>query len=372
MHVVVLFEHLGGYHAARLRATEKLLRERGGRLTAIQMMERSGEHPWGDVPFGFPLITLEGREASMDGLLRTLQPDAMAIPGWGFEYSRKALRWCCENRVHTILMSESKEDDAQRHWLIEKYKSWRFVRKFSSGLVGGKAHRDYLLKLGMSGRRIFYGYDAVDNDFFRIEADRIRRDLAITGERPQGLPVRPYWIVVSRMIPRKNLTLLVDAYAGYRQLLGSEAWDLVLCGSGVEEQKLHRRVANHGVEAFVHFPGFLTYQQIAPWYGMASGFIHPALTEQWGLVVNEACAAGLPVICSRTLGASELVQERVNGLLFNPNQVQELIEAMGEVHSLSEETRHEWGEQSRLRVERYSPLRFAQGLWEAARSGRMD
>jgi glycosyltransferase involved in cell wall biosynthesis len=216
----------------------------------------------------------------------------------------------------------------------------------------------------MSRDRIFLGYDSVDNDYFERETTRLRQ---INKTHPDH-PPRPYWLVVTRMIPRKNLTLLVDAYAGYRQEVGAEyAWDLVICGSGTEEKNLKGKTEKLGIEGHVHFPGFKTYQEIPHWYAFAQAFIHPALQEQWGLVVNEACASGLPVICSQTIGAKELVLEGVNGFQFNPTSVSSLINTLTRFHRLSIEERHQMGFQSRKIVEGYHPDRFARGLRDCAK-----
>ena len=57
-------------------------------------------------------------------------------------------------------------------------------------------------------------------------------------------------------------------------------------------------------------------------YGLASAFVHPSTTEQWGLVVNEAAAAGLPLIVSERCGcAPELVRQGVTGFLFDPYDI---------------------------------------------------
>ena len=55
-------------------------------------------------------------------------------------------------------------------------------------------------------------------------------------------------------------------------------------------------------------------------------FVHASTTEQWGLVVNEAMAAGLPVLVSERCGcASDLVAHGINGLLFDPYDVESFI-----------------------------------------------
>ncbi len=364
MHLLVIIETIGGYHAARLSAADRLLRANGDRLTALQVYASTQEHPWGSIPIDFNTVTSSRPEKEWESLLDQIQPDVIAIPGWGFWYSRRTLRWARSLQKPTILLSESKKDDAPRLWIKERYKEWRFVRCFSSALVGSQAHRDYLCSLGMKSIQISLGYDAVDNRYFENETNRLRQENTST----LSLPPRPYWLTVSRMIPRKNLSLLLDAYTGYRQEVGSEwAWDLVLCGSGTEETLLKSKAQKMGLTDFVHFPGFKTYTEIPKWYAFTQALIHPALQEQWGLVLNEACASGIPILCSETVGAKELVLEGVNGFQFNPQSPTALIDAMLKFHRLSIEKREAMGMQSRKIIENYSPDRFAQGMQEAIR-----
>lgn len=70
------------------------------------------------------------------------------------------------------------------------------------------------------------------------------------------MPSRPYFLAVTRFIPRKNLSRLIDAYALYRQHV-TDAWDLVLCGSGVEAASLKQQTHQLELDAWIHFPGFI-------------------------------------------------------------------------------------------------------------------
>jgi len=364
MHLLIIVETIGGYHAARFTATDRLLQANGDQLSVLQVYPSTEEHPWGTISINFPTITSKKPDKDWEILLDQIQPDVVAIPGWGFWYSRRTLRWCRTHRKPAILLSESKADDAPRTWIKERYKQWRFVRHFSTALVGSEAHRSYLRSLGMKSSQVLLGYDTVDNDFFASETNRLRT----LDPADFSLPPRPFWLTVSRMIPRKNHSLLLDAYAKYRKEIGEEcAWDLVLCGSGSEEKGLRLKVQKKGLESFVHFPGFKTYSEISQWYAFAQALVHPALQEQWGLVLNEACASGLPILCSETLGAKELVIENRNGLHFNPHSETAICQAMIQFHRLSETQRQEMGTQSRKIIENYHPDRFAHGLQEAIR-----
>src|SRR5207302_2361591 len=164
-------------------------------------------------------------------------------------------------------------------------------------------HRDYLVRLGIPRERIFTGYDVVDNDYFAHAASAARQDAAAARSRQPLIPQRPYFLAVTRLVPRKNAARLLEAYLAYRATAGeADAWDLVICGNGTEEPRLRSFIREHKLDRHVHLPGFISYSGIGDWYGLAKAFIHPALHEQWGLAVNEAMAAGVPALMSNRCG----------------------------------------------------------------------
>lgn len=383
--VAIIFSHIGPYHIARLRAAQATCQAVGLTLTVIQSIAETQEHPWGELSSteSFKIKTLlapasaytqadlhpdsPAAAAAIAPCLDSLQPDVVAIPGWGFRVSRAALQWCYQHKVAAVLMSESKRDDEKRIWWKEQLKSRMYVCKYGAALVGGPAHRDYLIELGMPRDRIFYGYDIVDNHYFTQQAAIAQQNLSSIRQQQPKIPNRPYFLAVTRLIPRKNMLRFVEAYASYCNTVGiRNAWDLVICGSGAETAVIQQLIAQKGLIDLVHLPGFLTYQQIAHWYGLAAAFVHPALVEQWGLVVNEACAAGLPILCSRTVGAcASLVKDGENGFTFSPQQTAEMVQSLLKIHRVDEGDRRQMGRASQVIIANYGPDQFGRGLLKA-------
>lgn len=387
MHVVVCFVNVGFYHGARLRSAAQACKGQGWRLSAIQLTDDTLEHPWGEAGagLGVPLYTLVPKQKAsvkVDGLpvaeqqvvdacLDDLKPDVVFLPGWSFDMCQKVQRWAARHKVPAIVMSESKRDDEARSWWKEKLKYWLYVRKFDGALVGGEAHAAYARELGIPASRVFKGYDAVDNTHFAAAADEARaHELAVRARFPK-MPSRPFFMAAFRLMPRKNAMALLAAYAAYRQQMQELPWDLVICGSGEQRDELQASIHAMGLTACVHLVGFLSYHDVGSWYGLAKAFIHPALKEQWGLVVNEACAAGLPVLCSRTVGAApELVHDGVNGYVFEPTDVSDMAQSMVKVHLIGEDARHRMGLESRRLVAACAPEVFGRSVVAAAQAAR--
>lgn len=384
MQIAVIFHNIGGYHAARLRAAQQVFASEGWQLQAIQETDNADEHPWGNLSqeMSFPLKTLlpavecqstreRDPQASVAAkrltpYLNQLLPDILVIPGWGYPISRAALRWAKQRNCPTVLMSESKWDDVPRSWWKEKLKSWLYTNKFKAAIVGGSLHVEYLEGLGFPRQAIFKGYDIVDNEYFTKNAISAQANPSAIRVSQPAIPQRHYFITVTRFIPRKNILRLIDAFKLYRQAIdASQAWDLVICGSGMEASKIKDRISQNHLEAWIHLPGFKTYQEIPSWFGLANAFIHPALHEQWGLVVNEAMACGLPVIVSNRCGCyPELVLEGETGYGFDPEDVSQLAQLMIKISS-DEKTRQLIGKNAQQHIGNFAPKHFGQGLRNA-------
>jgi glycosyltransferase involved in cell wall biosynthesis len=295
-------------------------------------------------------------------VLTAAAPDVIAVAGWGFAESLAAISWARQRGVPVVLMSESQQRDADRAGHRELIKS-RIVRACHSALVGGREHGAYVRRLGMAAERIFYGYDAVDNAHFHAGAERAR---ASGGELrcALGLPER-YLLASGRFIPKKNLPRLVRAF-GEALAHDPTPHDLVVLGDGPERPSIVRAVREAGLGERVRLPGFQPYERLPVYYGLAEAFVHVSLAEQWGLVVNEAAAAGLPLVVSRPCGAAELVEEGGNGLLVDPADTASIGRALGAIMRASPRERAAMGLRSRRIVAGWGPDRFADGLARAA------
>ena len=161
MTFAVCFTNFGPYHLARLRALADRLGAAGNRLIAYEVAGREQTYPWSrsrlEEPFTwitlFPdrvLETIEPaacRRAMVQALDRD-QPDALGLVGYARPESMAAARWARRHGRPAILMSESQAIDRPHTWWKELIKMRR-VRQFDAALVGGPAHRDYLVELGM-------------------------------------------------------------------------------------------------------------------------------------------------------------------------------------------------------------------------------
>lgn len=369
--IAILFHRLGPYHHARLAAASAVCD-----LVAIEFSRVDRTYAWATEcgHRSYPIVTLYEEQAIAEIPVRELQrrvtesleavaPAVVAIPGWSEPPALAALDWCGHTETPAILMSDSTAHDEPRRWWREAAKR-RVVRLASAALVGGAPHRDYIAALGVPAERAFLGYDVVDNAHFSTGADTAR--VRAAAERARlGLPAA-FFLTSNRFIEKKNLPRLLDAYARYRHQAGESAWKLVLLGDGPLKPQLQALIQQHDLSSWVLMPGFKQYDELPAYYGLSGAYIQASTTEQWGLVVNESMAAGLPVLVSNRCGcAPDLVEEGRNGYTFDPYDVDTLAELMRKI-AADDCDREAMGQASRDIIARWTPQTFAENLCKAA------
>jgi len=218
----------------------------------------------------------------------------------------------------------------------------------------------------MSEDQITVGYDVVDNRHFAVGAAKAKEEAGLLRQR--NLPT-DYFLACCRFIEEKNIPRLLRAFACY-QRRSENPWDLVILGDGpLKAQILALRNELQLVNC-VHLPGFKQYDELPAYYGLASAFVHPSTKDTWGLVVNEAMAAGLPVLVSERCGcAPDLVREGQNGFTFDPYDIAELAHLMDQM-AADGCNRSAMGACSRAVIADWTPERFADGLLAAAKKAK--
>jgi len=378
--VCVQWSRFGPYHHARIAAVRDRFAREGVRTVAVETAGRDALYTWeAEAHDGAEHVRLFA-DASVHDLpspairramteaLDAADPVAVAISAYSAPDALAALAWCRRRRRTAVVMMESKRDDVPRKRVAEWLKG-HVVRAYDSALAGGTPQEDYLRGLGFPQAYVFRPYDVVDNAFFAAGADAVRADLNRAHPLPGLATGGPFFLASNRFVERKNLPALIHAYDAYRRAAPESPWPLLLLGDGPQRPELEALVRGLRTEGVV-FVGFRQLEDLPAYYALAGAFVHPALADQWGLVVNEAMAAGLPVVVSRASGcAHDLVIEGETGFTFDPADWQELAGLLGRIAALPEAERGAMGARARQRIQAWSPEAFADGLWAAVQAG---
>lgn len=153
--------------------------------------------------------------------------------------------------------------------------------------------------------------------FYRRDADVIYPPVEVERFQPtHPIQKNDYYLLVSRLIPYKNIDLAIKAF---NQL----ELKLKIVGEGFMRSALES-IANDNIE----FVGFVSNEELVKYYQAARAFIITTSEEDFGITAVESIAAGTPVIALDQGGISETVTNGINGILFEEESPQGLIDAV--------------------------------------------
>jgi 1,2-diacylglycerol 3-alpha-glucosyltransferase len=294
--------------------------------------------------------------------LNKLRPQIVICGGYSYVASWEALWWARRHRVEFVLWSESTGQDARGRWSWVEWLKTYFLRRCDRFVVPGKASLDYLRLVTSPSANISTASNAVDNNWFAMQAEDSRRHAAEFRQKMK-LPSR-FILFVGRLVPEKGVFDLLAAYAKLDSGLRAEV-GLVFAGDGNSRTELEKQAAQI-VPGAIRFTGFAQREDLAGLYALAELLVLPTHSEPWGLVVNEAMACGLPVIVSNVAGCSaDLVDDGWNGYAV-PARHSEKLSAAIESLARQPELRRQMSARSLERIRKYSPEACADGLAAAA------
>lgn len=274
--------------------------------------------------------------------LSRFRPDAVAVGGWNQPAFWRALLHARTRRVPLLVWIESTLRDARVERGPLALARRAMVRAAAGTFVPGRAAAEYARSLGLPEERIALAPNAIDASVF-TGADR-----APAGERCT-------FLYAGRLDPEKGLDVLLEAF---REVPG----ELLVAGTGPEEERLRARASDG-----VRFLGPLGRDELAEVYARADVFVLPSRSEPWGMVLNEAAAAGLALVATDGVGAArELVEDGSNGFVVPVGDAPALgavLRRLAEDPALRETA----GRRSRELVAALTPEAWARGVAGLAR-----
>jgi glycosyltransferase involved in cell wall biosynthesis len=265
------------------------------------------------------------------GILRALgreRPDAVVIGGCSDATMLLTFAWARASGIPVILASEDIERPSSLLRRVANTVAGHVVRRAGAVVVPGTRSRDFHIKLGAAREKVFIAPNAVDNEAFMLQSQRLKKQKAKLKQRLNINEARVI-IYVGRLVRDKGLNYLVEAYRRLRGLHDDIC--LVLAGDGPLREELEETCARDGTRG-VYFAGNQSQSELVSYYAAADLFVLPTLRDVWGLTVNEAMACGLPVITTRASGcAPDLVIPGENGFIVEAADAGQLSLAMEKV-----------------------------------------
>lgn len=189
-----------------------------------------------------------------------------------------------------------------------------FYRAIDGFLVGGLRNGQFYRQMGVPDRKLFPMPLAIDNDAF-ASASAIdpaeRREIRARHGIADELPVV---LFASKLQRRKRADDMISAAFALHD--AGVRYHTLIVGSGETEQALRARAATRP-EVSIQFGGFANQTELPRIFGASDVFVLPSEQEPFGLIINEAMAAGLPIMTTRDVGAApDLVRPGENGLTY--------------------------------------------------------
>jgi glycosyltransferase involved in cell wall biosynthesis len=213
----------------------------------------------------------------------------------------------------------------------------RFLIRFADAVwVNGASGERYILKLGVDQHKIVHVPYTIDSQPF-------------VNQKPSVANQVLRLLLVGQLVERKGILPFLSALRPWAELHPEQNLEIWLLGEGplrqvIEDFKLPGNVR-------LKLLGHVSYQDLPGIYAQASLLVFPTLADEWGIVVNEAMAAGLPVLGSiYSQAVEEMVQQDVTGWIFHTDNPAEMASMLEKAVSTPPCVLGEMGQKARQRV----------------------
>ncbi len=349
MKIAVLWTTMSGYLNACLRALNAI----PGTSLFVCYKRPGPDTPFDAAQFDWMPSSLAWERSPVEDLLSRklaeFKPDlilgaAYHVPAYRNvcrRFAKKALRvYCTDNQWKGTL----------KQWLGVVTSPW-YVRAFYDAIfVPGERQALWARQMGFHDDQIWHGCFSCDHPKFAA----VHRARSVALNPPKS------FLYLGRLTCDKGgdaIQILVRAYSAYRQST-PDPWPLVIAGTGPLAAQADGREG-------IILKGFVQPDGVPALFESTGALILPSTYESWALVIHEAAAAGVPVICTAECGASvRLVQDGYSGYIVETGNSNSLQRAMSRFVCLSEERRVAMGEASYSLSLQFTPQRWAQYIQE--------
>lgn len=267
-------------------------------------INRKWEFPFGDYPRTFlkkRVINYKGNSIHINpdvwSALNAINPDIVITCGFNPTFLM-AFLWCVLKKKKHICMNDGwlKSEDKLSlfHKMIRKY-----VFYASDAFIGASNHSLDLYRFyNCPEEMLFKSLLCVDNEYFKRHIEEEKKyDVMFSGQFIDRKMPRFFCCVVKKIKEKKK-----DC-------------SVLILGSGPQKNEFLGQLNKFGIDYY--YPGFVQQNDLPNYYASAKLFLFPTLNDPWGVVANEACAAGVPVITCENAGvANDLILNGQNGFIL--------------------------------------------------------
>ena len=319
------------------------------RFIPLPIKNRDGHYPFGVLlpPLSKLLVTL----------LRD-KPDVIFVSGFSL-WSFLALILKPVGRWRIVCIYDGSSPSIDRTD-VPAVTAWRrllgrFCDAFVSNTEGGKRYLVQHLRVPSLKVRV-HPYEVPDVGLWQ------NKNPSDLGARFSGV----VFLTVGSLIVRKGLIELIEAVKILKQRTQKD-FKVLVAGDGPLRPQLEKMITKYRLSGIVELLGHVNYEDLGNVIRASAVFVFPTLEDVWGVAPLEAMAMGKPVLCSKYAGASEVIDEGVNGWVFDPYDVQGLAELMRKFLD-NPELASTMGRNAQEKMKSFTPESAAQFLGEVVKA----
>jgi glycosyltransferase involved in cell wall biosynthesis len=245
---------------------------------------------------------------NLKNTLFKIKYDAILLFGWNNILYIKAFFLAKLYKIPIILRVETNSTQKINYFkknikYLILYILFKYIDYF---LYIGSLNKKFYLNLGINSKRLYPAPYSVDNNFF-LNKKKISIFIKKKFKKKTIL-------FVGKLIERKN----VEEFLKLAELFKNDnRFNFLVVGDGHQIKLCNEFVINNKLSN-IKIVGFINQKELRVIYQKSFLLIVPSKYETWGLVINEAMAAGLPVICSRNCSSSrDLIINGKTGYVYN-------------------------------------------------------
>lgn len=345
--ILLIWDRIGDYHRARWRAlqqlngTENVFGADLGGADKLYKWQSTGNSPQYYL-FSEKPVEQKDRKTRFDNFKKCVRENNITAIclGYGRLEYLQFIFWAWKRGIHVLVFCESWYP---RNAILDTIKGKGLSLFANTFFVSGKRAFDHFTKrYGIHPSRIKTGYSVVDNEHFT--------------RKEEAPPKENVLLCVARYSEEKNLSFLIKSFIASEL---SERWTLRIVGDGPQKEVLKDQAKGH---SNIELTNWVTYDQIPQLFYKARLFILPSTFEPWGLVVNEAMTASLPVLVSYAVGAAPDLVGDDNGAVFDEENETQLVNILNNYNNKSQEELDEQGHRSLEKIKQFTPETWASSI----------
>lgn len=231
-----------------------------------------------------------------------------------------------------------------RHWLCRKVIRF-LVEKSDFAVTESNHNKENILKYYHPKKEIV----VIAHPYRKfVFSPKSRNELGLADEKK-------YLISVGRLVLRKGYEYLIEALS----FIKDNNAELIIIGNGPEKDNLEKIAKDVGIEKRVRIKSGLDNEEKFQYLAASDIYVLSSIHEGFGIVLQEAMQAGLPIVATNYGGQVDLIEDGENGFLVEPKSAEKLAEKIKFLLS-NELLANEIAERNKREVEKYDYKKIAQ------------